>query len=351
MGRGKELSVAPQAMSEERDRLLPGRSDEMTRRHGSPSLAIDIEGLVKTYAGRKKQPPKEALRGIDLAIPRGSIFGLLGPNGAGKSTLINILAGLVVKTAGSARIWGFDIEVNPRRARRSIGVVPQELNLDAFFTPRETLDIQAGLYGVPKAERQVEAVLDAVGLADKADAYARSLSGGMRRRLLVAKALIHQPPVVILDEPTAGVDVDLRRSLWSHMRRLNRQGVTVVLTTHYLEEAEEMCDEIAIIDQGRLVACGETKGLIRKLDEKALLVTTIDPLDALPPQLQEIGVVRIDAHHLKIQYRPSQARVGDLLDAVRAAGVDIRDLATEEADLEELFLRLTSTDGGKLDSE
>ncbi|MGI9503679.1 MAG: ABC transporter ATP-binding protein [Geminicoccaceae bacterium] len=323
--------------------LVPGQTDGFTERFGSPDLAIDIKGLAKTYAGTKNQPPKDALKGIDLQIRRGSIFGLLGPNGAGKSTLINILAGLVVKTAGIARIWNFDIDVNPRRARRSIGVVPQELNLDAFFTPRETLDIQAGLYGVLKRDRRVMEVLEAVGLADKADAYARSLSGGMRRRLLVAKALIHRPPVVILDEPTAGVDVDLRRSLWSHMRRLNDQGVTVVLTTHYLEEAEAMCDEIAIIDQGRLVACGETKGLIRKLDEKTLKVTTIEPIERLPEELAALGAALIDAHHLEVNYRPSQILVGDILDKLARAGLTIRDLATAEADLEELFLRMTGS--------
>ncbi|MEM8950785.1 MAG: ABC transporter ATP-binding protein [Pseudomonadota bacterium] len=322
--------------------LAEERRDDVAARYGTPDLAIEIAGLAKTYAGSKSQPPKEALKGVDLSIRRGSIFGLLGPNGAGKSTLINILAGLVVKTKGAARIWNFDIDINPRRARRSIGVVPQELNLDAFFTPREALDIQAGLYGVPKSERRVDEVLEAVGLADKADAYARSLSGGMRRRLLVAKALIHEPPVVILDEPTAGVDVDLRRSLWSHMRALNARGVTVVLTTHYLEEAEEMCDEIAIIDQGRLVACGETRGLIQKLDEKTLKVTTIEPLARLPEALKALGAVLVDPHHLDIQYRPSQARVGELLDAVRREGLQIRDLATAEADLEELFLRLTA---------
>ncbi len=321
--------------------VLTSKHDGRAEHYGAPDLAIEIAGLAKTYAGSKGQAPKEALKGIDLGIRRGAIFGLLGPNGAGKSTLINILAGLVVKTAGSARIWDFDIEANPRRARRSIGVVPQELNLDAFFTPRETLDIQAGLYGVPKGERRVMEVLEAVGLADKADAYARSLSGGMRRRLLVAKALIHQPPVVILDEPTAGVDVDLRRSLWSHMRALNDQGVTVVLTTHYLEEAEAMCDEIAIIDQGRLVACGETRGLIQKLDEKTLKVTTVDPMEELPEDLKALGAIRVDAHHLEVQYRPSQVLVGELLDAISAQGLQIRDLATAEADLEELFLRLT----------
>ena len=321
--------------------LEPGRLDEIAKRYGAPPLAIEVLGLRKTYRGGRRTPPKEALKGIDLAVPRGSIFGLLGPNGAGKSTLINILAGLVVKTGGTARIWGFDIAANPRRARRAIGVVPQELNLDAFFTPREALDIQAGLYGVPKRERRCDEILTAVGLADKADAYARTLSGGMRRRLLVAKALIHQPPVVVLDEPTAGVDVELRRSLWSYMRRLNRQGVTVVLTTHYLEEAEAMCDRIAIIDQGRVVACDDKTSLIRRLDEKELTVVVAEPLAALPPELARLGARLEGGRRLVLRYRPSRARVGELLDAVRAAGLTITDLATAEADLEELFLRLT----------
>jgi ABC-2 type transport system ATP-binding protein len=322
--------------------LQPGRLDEIARRYGAPPLAIEVKGLRKVYAGSKRTPPKEALKGIDLTVPRGSIFGLLGPNGAGKSTLINILAGLVIKTAGSARIWDFDIDVHPRRGRRAIGIVPQELNLDAFFTPREALEIQAGLYGVPKRERRSDEILAAVGLADQADAYARSLSGGMRRRLLVAKALVHQPPVVVLDEPTAGVDVELRRSLWRYMRELNRQGVTVVLTTHYLEEAEAMCDRIAIIDRGEVVACDDTVALIGRLDEKRLTVTVAEPLGALPPELAALGARLDGERRLALNYRPSRARVGELLDAVRRTGLTITDLATEEADLEELFLRLTS---------
>jgi len=323
--------------------LDPDRLGEVARRYGAPPLAIEVEGLRKVYRGRGRQPDKEALKGIDLAVPRGTVFGLLGPNGAGKSTLINILAGLVVKTAGLARIWDFDIDVHPRRARRSIGVVPQELHIDAFFTPRETLDIQAGLYGVPKRERRTDEILAAVGLADKADAYARTLSGGMRRRLLVAKALIHQPPVVVLDEPTAGVDVELRRSLWSYMRRLNHQGVTVVLTTHYLEEAEAMCDRIAIIDRGEVVACDDKQRLIGRLDEKQLTVTVAEPVRVLPPALAALGA-RLDGEgRLVLHYRPSRARVGDLLDAIRAEGLTITDLATTEADLEELFLRLTGS--------
>ena len=318
--------------------------------HALPAHAIELKGLRKTYAARGKQPAKEALKGVDLAIPRGSVFGLLGPNGAGKSTLINILAGLVIKTAGTAQVFGIDIDRHPRRARRAIGVVPQELNLDAFFSPRETLEMQAGLYGVPPAERRTDAILAAVGLSDKADAYSRSLSGGMRRRLLVAKALVHRPPVVILDEPTAGVDVELRRSLWAYMRELNRGGVSVVLTTHYLEEAEELCDEIAIIDKGRMVAHGRKEQLVRQLDEKQLTIMLADTPAALPAALLEMGA-ELDAHgRLVLRYRPSRAQVGRILEAVRAAGLVITDLATREADLEELFLRLTGkgpeSDGG-----
>jgi ABC-2 type transport system ATP-binding protein len=323
--------------------LEPGRLDAIARRYGAPALAIEVKTLRKTYAGTKRQPPKEALKGIDLEVPRGAIFGLLGPNGAGKSTLINILAGLVIKTAGTARIWGFDIDVHPRRARRSIGVVPQELNLDAFFTPREVLDIQAGLYGVPKHERRTDEILAAVGLADQADAYARALSGGMRRRLLVAKALIHQPPVVVLDEPTAGVDVELRRSLWSYMRRLNQEGVTVVLTTHYLDEAEAMCDRIAIIDRGELVACDDKEQLIRRIDEKEMTVVIAEAIDEVPAQLRALGARLEPQGRIVLHYRPSRTRAGDLLDAVRAAGLTVTDLATTEADLEEAFLRLTGS--------
>jgi ABC-2 type transport system ATP-binding protein len=310
-----------------------------------PAHAIKLRSMRKTYAGKARQPAKEALRNVDLEVPRGSIFGLLGPNGAGKSTLINILAGLVVKTAGTASVFGIDIDRHPRRARRAIGVVPQELNLDAFFTPRETLELQAGLYGVPRRERATDAILAAVGLSDKADSYARSLSGGMRRRLLVAKALVHRPPVVVLDEPTAGVDVELRRSLWHYMRELNAQGVTVVLTTHYLEEAEALCDRIAIIDRGRLVAHDEKSALIRRLDEKELALTLDPPPQDLPEALAGLGAALSPDGRgvVTVRYRPSQAKVGPILDAVRAGGFSIVDLQTREADLEELFLRLTGS--------
>ena len=238
-----------------------------------PVNAIEVRGLEKTYAGSKKAPPKVALRGVDLVIPRGSMFGLLGPNGAGKSTLINILAGVVNKTGGTAEIWGRDIDRQPRDARAALGVVPQEIVADVFFTPRESLEVQAGFYGVPASERRSDELLEALGLSDKAHAYVRALSGGMKRRLMVAKALVHNPPILILDEPTAGVDVELRRQLWEYVRRLNSEGVTILLTTHYLEEAQELCDTIAIMNRGEVVACEPTPQLLRRLDTRNVVVT------------------------------------------------------------------------------
>ncbi len=308
-----------------------------------PGAAIELVGLRKTYRGSPNAPGKEALAGVDLLVPRGSFFGLLGPNGAGKSTLINILAGLVVKSGGTARILGVDIDAHPRRARRLIGVVPQELNLDAFFTPRETLEYQAGLYGVPKRRRRTDELLAAMGLSDKADAYARSLSGGMRRRLLVAKALVHDPPVVILDEPTAGVDVELRYSLWEYMKRLNARGVTVVLTTHYLEEAERLCDRIAILDHGRLVACDDKTRLVQRLDEKELWLQLEPTPDEVPEVLRGLQA-RLEDGTLRICIRPSRMAVGEVLERLRDAGYHIRDLRTREPDLEELFIRLVGSE-------
>ncbi|MFM2043770.1 MAG: hypothetical protein RLY86_2346 [Pseudomonadota bacterium] len=308
-----------------------------------PDNAIAVRDLRKTYKGSAKSPPKEALKGVSLSIPRGSVYGLLGPNGAGKSTFINILAGLVNKTAGSASVWGIDIDRHPRSARAAIGVVPQELNLDPFFTPRELLDLQAGLYGVPKAERQTDRLLEAVGLKDKADAYARTLSGGMRRRLMVAKAMVHAPPVLVLDEPTAGVDVELRQSLWAHVRELNRAGTTVVLTTHYLEEAQELCDTIAIVNHGQVVACDSTDRLLKRLDRKELVVSLDRDLTAVPEALSGWDVELKGSRQLVIRYQPSQTKVGDLLGPLTAAGLGIIDLSTVESDLEDLFLELTRT--------
>ena len=306
-----------------------------------PKFAVETSVLSKTYPAERGGPVVEALKSVSLTIPRGSFFGLLGPNGAGKSTLINILAGLVLKTSGEARIWNFDIERQMRQARRAIGVVPQEPNIDPFFTPRELLDLQAGLYGMPKAERRSDEVLQAVGLSEKAHAYARSLSGGMRRRLLVAKAMVHSPQVRVLDEPSAGGDVDLRRQLWTHVRDMNRRGTTVLLTTHYLEEAETLCDTIAIINHGRLIACDPTERLLARIDSKQMTVTLDADLSTLPTNLHSFNAELRGSRHVVFSYAPSRINSGQILAAIVAAGLCIADLTTREAELEDIFLRLT----------
>lgn len=307
-----------------------------------PANAVDVRGLTKLYQASGRAGPKLALKGIDLTIPRGSLFGLLGPNGAGKSTLINIMAGLVNKTGGQVSIWGTDIDANPRQARASIGVVPQELNMDPFFTPREMLELQAGLYGVPKRERHTDELLAAVGLADKANAYARTLSGGMKRRLMVAKAMVHAPPVLVLDEPTAGVDIELRRLLWDHVRRLNKAGTTVLLTTHYLQEAEELCDTIAIINHGEVVACEPKAQLLRRVDAKALILELDRDQHAVPEALAGYHAELPEPRRLVVRYQPSRQRADAILAAVAASGLPVVDVSTEESDLEDIFLQLTA---------
>ena len=302
--------------------------------------AISIRELCKTYAGGKR-----ALDGVTFDVPRGEIFGLLGPNGAGKSTLINTLAGLVRKTSGTAEIWGFDIDQHPRNAKASIGIVNQEITFDPFFTPSETLENQAGLYGVPKAQRRTMELLRAVHLEDKADAYARSLSGGMKRRLMVAKAMVHSPPVLVLDEPTAGVDIELRQQLWAYVRQLNDAGVTVVLTTHYLEEAEELCDRIAIINNGRLIANEPTRALVGMAQEKLVEVTVDRDLASLPEASCFSKVERKTDRVLAITYRKDVANAGEVLAAVTRDGYGIVDVSTKEADLEDVFLNLTRAHG------
>ncbi len=304
--------------------------------------AIEIRGLRKTYAASGKQPEKHALKGLDLDIPAGAIIGLLGPNGAGKSTTINILAGLVRKTAGKVRIWGFDQDVSPRQSRAAIGVMPQELNIDPFLSPRTSLEVQAGLYGVPARERWTDELLELVGLSDQAESYTRNLSGGMKRRLLLAKALVHKPQVLVLDEPTAGVDIELRAMLWGNVRRLNQAGMTIILTTHYLEEAEAMCDEIAIIDHGELVVREPTATLVARSGDKTLV---IDPGPGALPDFRLPDGARLtqrDNGWLAISYAPAQLHADRILDALRGAGVPIRDVATEQPDLEEVFVKLTS---------
>jgi ABC-2 type transport system ATP-binding protein len=306
-----------------------------------PDFAIEARNLVKTYPPTKTTPAMAALKGIDLQIPRGSIFGLLGPNGAGKSTFINILSGLCRKTSGQVLIWGRDIDARPRDARAAIGVVGQEISTDVFFTPRESLEVQAGLYGVPKRERRTDVLLAALGLSDKADAYVRQLSGGMKRRLMVAKAMVHNPPVLILDEPTAGVDVELRRQLWNYVVSLNHLGVTVVLTTHYLEEAEELCDTIAIVNRGEVVACEPTSQLLRRLDSRTVVITPAAPLAAVPDLAPYEARLRASGD-LAVAFKTREAGVEQVIAAVRAAGVQIRDLRTEDPDLEDVFVSLTS---------
>ncbi len=310
---------------------------------GEPKNAIEVKALRKVY--RRRGTETVAFHDFDLNIPRGSFFGLLGPNGAGKSTFINILAGLTNKTSGDVTVWGFDLVRETRGARISIGVVPQELILDPYFTAREALEAQAGYFGLRQHERRTAEILDTVGLTAQAETYPRALSGGMRRRLMVAKALVHSPPVVILDEPTAGVDVELRQQLWSHLSELNARGTTVVLTTHYLEEAEALCDTIAIIDKGKLIACEPTASLVERLDAKELVIVSAEDMAEVPAGLDDFETELRGPRRLAIRYLRSQTEIGQLLDVVRDAGVTIRDLTTDESDLEDIFLHLTgSTD-------
>ena len=304
--------------------------------------AISIRDLTKVYAAQGGAPAKHALKGVSFDVPQGQIFGLLGPNGAGKSTLINILAGLVMKTGGTANIWGFDIDEHPRNAKRSIGIVPQEVVFDPFFTPFEVLENTAGLYGVPKAARRSLEILNEVHLADKANAYARTLSGGMKRRLLIAKALVHQPPVIVLDEPTAGVDVELRRQLWDLVGELNAEGVTVVLTTHYLEEAEQLCDRIAIINHGELIANKPTRELIGMAREKVVEVTVDNAAAECPVHPAFLKCEKVGDQTLAITYDKDRTNAGEVLATVQALGFGIVDVTTREADLEDVFVSLTS---------
>ncbi len=305
-----------------------------------PDYAIEARNLVKTYPAGRNTPAKQALKGVDLLVPRGSIFGLLGPNGAGKSTFINILAGVTNKTSGLVKIWGRDIDERPRDARAAIGVVPQEVAADVFFTPREALNVQAGFYGVPRKERRTDELLSILGLTDKADAYVRQLSGGMKRRLMVAKAMVHGPPILILDEPTAGVDVELRRQLWDYVVGLNKRGVTIVLTTHYLEEAEQLCDTIAIVNRGEVVACEPTSTLLRTLDSRTVVITPREPLSAAPVLGDFETRLRPDGR-LAIGFKTSLSDIEAVLAAVRAAGIGMKDLTTEDPDLEDVFMSLT----------
>ncbi len=315
--------------------------------------AIEISGLNKTYklSGRagsntdkqhKKGGGVVALKDVNLNIPKGSIFGLLGPNGAGKSTIINIMAGLVVKNSGCVKIWGFDIDINERNAKVSIGVVPQEINYDAYFTPYQTLELQAGLYGVPKSQRRSKEILEMVGLADKADAYVRALSGGMKRRLLMAKAMVHSPPILVLDEPTAGVDIELRRQLWDNVHHLNKQGVTILLTTHYLEEAQELCDQIAIINHGEVIVCEDKEILLGSIDNKEIDFYLDKEISGLPPVVDNLCIEKKEPRILSLRYSPHECNIGEVINMITGAGYVIKDISTRESNLEDVFLQLTA---------
>lgn len=303
--------------------------------------AIEIKGLNKTYAATGKSKEKVALKNVGLDIPQGSMFALLGPNGAGKSTIINIMGGMVIKSSGSVKIWDRDIDENDRHARAAIGIVPQEINFDPFFTPRQILDIQAGYYGVPKKERRTMELLDMVELSDKADAYSRSLSGGMKRRLMVAKALVHNPPVLVLDEPTAGVDVELRQMLWANVKRLNKEGVTVLLTTHYLEEAEELCDRIAIINHGEIVANEDKETLLSRIDAKEIRFRMVNEVMEIPDALMKYKAVKEGRRTIALKYSPKEQGMAEIIAILQTMDNAIADISTDESDLEDIFLQIT----------
>ncbi|MGB1360836.1 MAG: ABC transporter ATP-binding protein [Alphaproteobacteria bacterium] len=301
--------------------------------------AIEIRQVQKEYES-KDGYGKKALKGFDLDIPRGSIFGLLGPNGAGKSTLINILSGLVKKSSGKVNIWGIDIDDDHRNAKNAIGIVPQEVNIDPFFDPIQLLDLHAGLYGIKKEDRRTEEILKSVGLWEQRNAYSRQMSGGMKRRLLIAKAMVHNPPILVLDEPTAGVDISLRQQLWDNVRELNKQGVTIILTTHYLEEAEELCDEIAVINNGDLITKGKIKDLLKNVDNKNIIIELNQKFDKKHTPKNTV-LVKNDGKSIELSFKPTETNIGNILTELSKTKYNVNDLTTQEADLEDLFLKLT----------
>lgn len=304
------------------------------------SIALKISNLSKIYK-LKNNKSLQALSDITFEVKQGEIFGLLGPNGAGKSTLINILAGTVIKTEGIVNVWGFDLDLNPRQVRASLGVVPQEINVDPFFTPKKLLDIQAGMYGIAKKDRITDQILELTNLTDKANAYMRSLSGGMRRRLLVAKAMVHQPPILILDEPTAGVDVDLRQKLLENVKELNKQGVTIILTTHYLQEAQDLCDRIAIINHGKIVALDKTENLLAEIHLKKIKFK-IKNFKNIGDKLDNHLVIEYSKNNeISIKYDKTIINIEDIISKIKEKGLEIEDIMTEDADLEDVFIKIT----------
>ena len=304
--------------------------------------ALKVEKLTKIYS-KKSSNEIKALNNLNLEVKEGEIFGLLGPNGAGKTTFLNILAGTVIKNSGNVNVWGFDLDKNPRQVRASIGIVPQEVNLDAFFSPRNLLELQAGLYGIPKKDRITDTILNLVSLEKQSNSYARSLSGGMKRRLLIAKAMVHRPPILVLDEPTAGVDVELRKNLWSNVRALNKQGVTIILTTHYLYEAQEMCNKIAIIDKGNLIALDTTDNLLDSIKTKKIIfkVRKINTINS-----ENLNGVKFSYNlnnEIIALYERKKHKIDEIITKVKDAGMEIYDISTDEGDLEDVFIQLTKS--------
>ena len=301
---------------------------------------LSVKNLEKIYT-TKENNNTNALNNLNLNVKEGEIFGLLGPNGAGKTTFINILGGTVIKTSGTVNVWGFDLDKNPRQVRASIGIVPQEINLDPFFSPKKLLELQAGLYGIPKKDRITDTILKLVSLDHKANSYARSLSGGMKRRLLVAKALVHKPPIVFLDEPTAGVDVGLRKKLWENVKLLNDRGVTIILTTHYIEEAEKMCDRVGILNKGNLIALDTTKNLLEKIQTKKVKIKTNKNIEIVDNELSSLKLISKSGNSINVSYEKSKINMEQLIQLIKKKNAIIRDISTDDGDLEDVFLRLT----------
>ena len=304
--------------------------------------ALKVEKLTKIYS-KKSSNEIRALNNLNLEVKEGEVFGVLGPNGAGKTTFLNILGGIVVKNSGTVNVWGYDLDKNPRQVRASIGIVPQELNLDAFFSPKKLLELQAGLYGIPKKDRITDTILKLVSLEEKANAYARSLSGGMKRRLLIAKAMVHRPPILVLDEPTAGVDVQLRQNLWNNVKELNKQGVTIILTTHLMYEAEEMCNKIAIINKGNLIKLDTTKNLLNSIKTKKIIfrvkkINVIDPKDS-----NGIKFSYNPNNEISALYEKKKHKIDEIINKIKNAGMEIYDISTDEGNLEDVFIDLTKS--------
>jgi len=304
--------------------------------------ALKVEELTKIYS-RKSSEKVKALNNLNLEVKQGEIFGLLGPNGAGKTTFLNILAGTVIKNRGIVNVWGYDLDKNPRQVRSSIGIVPQEINLDAFFSPKKLLELQAGLYGIPKKDRITDAILKMVSLEDQANTYARSLSGGMKRRLLIAKAMVHRPPILVLDEPTAGVDIKLKKNLWSNVKALNKQGVTIILTTHLMYEAEEMCNRIAIINKGNLIKLDTTENLLNSIKTKKIIfkVKKINKINQ--GNLNGIKFSYNSNNEIEVSYEREKHKIDEIINKIKNAEMEIYDISTNEGNLEDVFIDLTKS--------